>query len=128
MRLGGHGITSFSRGMSCGTRGRIAREWRELRSRRAGARGGAGEEQVALAGVLRQPGGALEFGAGFVEAAEFAEQVGADAGKQMVILQRGLVGDGVDDGESSGGAFGHADRDGAIEFDDGDGATCASAA
>ena len=40
---------------------------------------GAAEKQIAFTGVTREGGGALEFGAGFVYAAEFGEQVAAHA-------------------------------------------------
>jgi hypothetical protein len=63
---------------------------RAFRSRRRGSRliyrrrggcalCGAAEKQVAFAGVAREGGGALEFGAGFVQAAEFGKQVAAHA-------------------------------------------------
>ena len=79
----------------------------------------AGEEEVAFAGVAGEGSGALEFGAGFVEAVEFLEQVGADAGQEMVGLERGLVEEGVDEIESGLRTISHRDSDSAVEFDDG---------
>ncbi len=48
------------------------------------ARRGSGEKEVAFAGVAGKGGGAFEFGAGFGVAAEFVEEVGADAREKMV--------------------------------------------
>jgi len=61
-----------------------------IRGFRAGL--GAVEEQVAFAGVAGEAGGAFEFGASFGEAAEFLQEVAADAGQEVVIAQ-GWIGD-----------------------------------
>ena len=50
-----------------------------------------GKQQLALALVAGQRRGALELGARLVDAAELGEQVAADAGQQVVVVQRGLV-------------------------------------
>jgi len=51
---------------------------------------GAGEEEVAFAGILGESGGAGEFVAGFLEAAEFGEEIAPDGGKQVIALERRL--------------------------------------
>ncbi len=63
-------------------------------------------------------GGAGEFGAGFVEAAQFFEEVGADGGQEVVGLERRFGNEIVDEFEASLRAEGHGDGDGAIEFND----------
>jgi hypothetical protein len=82
---------------------------------------GAGEEEFALAGVAGEGSGASEFGLGFGEAAEFEEEVAADAGQEMVRLERGLGGECVQEFEARGGTEGHGEGDGAIQFYDGRG-------
>ena len=51
--------------------------------------------------------------------AQFAEEVGADAGKKMVARQRGLGSEGVYKREAGPGAVGHGDGHGTVELDDG---------
>ena len=77
----------------------------------------AGEEKVAFAGVAGEGGGAFEFGAGFVQTVEFFEEVGADAGEEMVGLQEWLIDESVDEVEAGLWAEGHGDGHGAIQFD-----------
>ena len=57
-----------------------------------GLRGGFGpvQQQGSLAGVLGQGGCAFELGASLGEAAEFEEEVAADAGQKVVILESGF--------------------------------------
>jgi hypothetical protein len=80
---------------------------------------GAGEEEVAFAGVAGKGGGAFELGAGFGVAAQFVEEVGADAGEKMVARERGFGSEGVYECEAGMGAVGHGDGYGTVEFDDG---------
>src|SRR5271167_1964241 len=80
---------------------------------------GAGEEEIALAGVAGEGGGAFEFYASFFEAVEFEEKVAADAGQEVIIFEGGLGSEGVDEFEASGGAEGHGEGDGAIQFHNG---------
>src|SRR5580692_10329026 len=80
---------------------------------------GAGEKEVAFAGVAGKGGGAFELGAGFGVAAQFIEEVGADSGEKMVARKRGLGSEGIYEGEAGLGAVGHGDGDGTVEFDDG---------
>ena len=63
-------------------------------------------------------GGAGEFGTGFVEAAQFFEEVGADGGQEVVGLERRFGNEIVDEFEPGLRAESHGDGDGAIEFDD----------
>src|SRR5665213_3876373 len=56
---------------------------------------GAGEQEVAFAGVAGKSGGAFELGAGFRVAAQFVEEVGTDAGEKMVARQGGFGSEGV---------------------------------
>ena len=65
---------------------------------RAGGR--AREEQRALARVARERGGALELRPRLVDAAELREQVAAHARQQVVVPQRRLVGQRVDELEA----------------------------
>ena len=57
--------------------------------------------------------------AGFGEAVEFEEEVAADAGEEVVALERWVGGEGVDEVEGGLRAVGHGDGDGAVELDDG---------
>ena len=50
-------------------------------------------------------------------AAELAQEIAAHAIKQVIVLERGLLADGVDQRQREGGALRHRDGDGAIEFD-----------
>ena len=80
---------------------------------------GAGEEEVAFAGVAGKGGRAFELGAGFGVAAQFIEEVGADSGEKMVARKRGFGSEGIYECEAGLGAVGHGDGDGTVEFDDG---------
>jgi hypothetical protein len=82
---------------------------------------GASEEEVAFAGVAGKSGGAFELGTGVAVAAQFVEEVGADAGEKMVARKRGLGSEGVYECEAGTRAVGHGDGYGAIELDDGGG-------
>src|SRR2546427_708451 len=76
---------------------------------------GACQEQGSLAGVLREGRCALEFGLRFDVTAEFEEEVAADAREQVIRLEGGFGGEGVDEFEAGSGAEGHRYGDGAIE-------------
>src|SRR5258708_34085464 len=69
----------------------LLRQSGDCRSR-AAARLRAVEEEVALAGVAGEGRGALELGAGLVEAAELFQEVAAHAGQEVVSPKRGLGG------------------------------------
>jgi hypothetical protein len=60
------------------------------------ASAGAVEEEVALAGVAREGGGAGELLLGFGEAAELEEEIAADAGQKMIGLERRLGRERID--------------------------------
>ena len=75
---------------------------------------GAGKEEVALASVLGERGGAGEFIAGFREAAEFGEEVATDCREQMVVFQGRLVEESVEEFKPRGRATRHGNSDGAI--------------
>jgi len=79
---------------------------------------GAGEEEDAFAGVLGEGGGEFELSSGFVVAAEFTEEVGADAGEEVVSVEEGVGGESFYEVEGGLGAVGHGDGYGAIELDD----------
>jgi hypothetical protein len=83
------------------------------------ARRGALDEEVSLARVARQRGGALEFRARFLVPSELPEEIAAHARQQVITLERGLRDQSVGVGEAGRGSLGHADRHGAIQFDDG---------
>jgi hypothetical protein len=83
--------------------------------------GGAVEEKFAFAGVLGEGGSALELHFGFREAPELEEEIAADGGQQMVVLERRFGGELVDHFQASGRAVGHGHSDAAIQFDDGRG-------
>jgi len=72
-----------------------------------GAGIGAVEEELTFASVASEGGGAFEFDAGFVETAEFAEQIAAHAWQEMIIFHRGLAREAVDDLERGGGTLCH---------------------
>lgn len=72
---------------------------------------------MAFACVAGEGGGALEFGAGLGEASKFEKKVAADAGQEVVGLERGLRGERVDEFEARCRAEGHGDCYGTIELD-----------
>src|ERR1700751_5470950 len=59
--------------------------------------GGAVEEEFAFAGVLGEGGSTLEFGFGLGEAAKLEEKIAANRRQQMVVLERSLGGEVVDE-------------------------------
>jgi drug/metabolite transporter (DMT)-like permease len=82
------------------------------------ARLGAVEQQRALAGVAGQRRGALELRARLLGPADPGEQVAAHAGEEMVVAQRGLGGERVEDVQAAVGAVGHGDGYRAVELHD----------
>ena len=82
------------------------------------AGGGAGEEEDAFAGVLGEGGGEFELSSGFVVAAEFTEEVGADAGEEVVSVEEGVGGESFYEVEGGLGAVDHGDSYGSVELDD----------
>ncbi len=93
-------------GFKCPGRCRAIAAWR-VGSRRA------------LALVAGHGGGAFEFGLGLVEPAELGERRSAlDARQQVVVLQRRLVEQLVDEIEAGLRPERHRQRDRAVELDD----------
>jgi hypothetical protein len=68
-------------------------------------------------GILLQPRAAAEPG----------EEIAAHARQQVIARQRAIAGDGIHDDETRGRAEGPRHGDRAVELDDGDGVSCASA-
>src|SRR5258705_1480776 len=89
------------------------------RSKLPGALGRTLGENLSLTRVARQGCRVLEFAARLVEAAELTEQVSAYARQQVVLRERGLSPEPVDDLEGRRGPAGHAHGDRAIELHDG---------
>lgn len=79
---------------------------------------GAGEQEIALAHILGEGSSAFEFHACFAEAAELFEEIGANAGQEMVGLEGRFREEGIDEFESGLRTGSHGDGDGAIEVDD----------
>jgi len=46
------------------------------------------------------------------------EEIGSDAGEEVVAVKRWVVGEGFDQVEASLGTSGHGDGYGSVEFDD----------
>src|SRR5262245_11868382 len=63
-------------------------------------RGRPAEEEFLLASVPRQAGRALEFPSGFLQPAEFDEQVAANTRQEMIALQGRVVRHGIDQVEA----------------------------
>src|SRR5437867_3532414 len=80
---------------------------------------GALEEQRALARVAREPRRALELRPGLVRAAEPGEEVAPHGRQEVIALERGLRGQGIDDLESRRRTERHGVRDRAIQLHDG---------
>src|SRR5262249_510158 len=68
----------------------LLRSWLLRRCQTTRASGRAIEQQIALAGVARESGRALELGTCLIEAAELEKKVAANAGQEVVTLQRRL--------------------------------------
>ena len=79
---------------------------------------GACKEEAAFAIIAGKRGGAFELGAGFPVAAQFLEEVGADAGEKMVARERGFGSEGVYECEAGLRSVGHGHGNGAVELDD----------
>ena len=92
---------------------------RRRRLRSFGGGLGPGDEEFAFAGIAGEGSGTLEFFAGFGVAAEFEEEIAADAGQEMVVPESGISGKSVDEREAGGGPGSHGHGDGAIEFNNG---------
>src|SRR5580692_2392471 len=82
------------------------------------AAGGAGEQQVAFARILRERGGAFVLGASFSEAAKLFEQIRADTRQQVILLHRGLIGNRIQHHHSRRRSVRHAHRNSAIQLND----------
>ncbi len=80
---------------------------------------GAGEQELALAGVASEGCGAGEFGLGVGEAAELEKKIAADAGQEMVGPERRFGSERVEKFETDGWTKGHGECDGAIQLHDG---------
>src|SRR6185437_4396714 len=77
------------------------------------------EQQVALAGVACERGGALKLRLSFGQPAKAEEQFCTHTGKAMVVGERGLCSEFVDQRKTNLRAEGHGKCDGAIELHDG---------
>ena len=75
------------------------------------------EQQLAFAGVPRERRGALQLLARFAVPSQADQQVGADAGQPVVLLEGGLGGQCVHELEAGLGAERHARGDGPVELD-----------
>src|SRR5438046_2219497 len=84
--------------------------------RSARARGRGLEEQVALAGVLREGCRAVEFRPRFIRPTELLEQIAARARQELVRLERGFRRECVDELEARRGTERHPDRDRTVEL------------
>src|SRR5882724_13338817 len=71
-----------------------------------------------LALVARKLSGRFECGTGFIVTAELAEQITADAAEEMIGLERGFAYQAVHDRQRRFRSLGHADGNGAVEFND----------
>src|SRR4029453_15216580 len=90
-----------------------------VRARRfAPARGGALEEQLALASVSRERCSALELRPRFVDAPELCEEVGAHGGQEVVTRERPLRRQRVDELETRRRTERHRERDCAVQLHD----------
>src|SRR5262249_7590706 len=85
---------------------------------RRGARAGALEEQVALARVARQLGGALELHACLVRPANLDEQIAPHAWEKVIPLKQRFPRDLVDQIEAGLRTVRHAERHGTIQIHD----------
>src|SRR5258708_7315845 len=84
-------------------------------------RGGAVEEELALARVARERGRALELSARLVEAAELGEEVAAHGGQKVVAPENRLGGERIDELQPLRRAERYRHRDSAVQLDDGGG-------
>lgn len=82
------------------------------------AGGCTAKEKGAFAGVLSQGGGLLEVVASFGIAAQFVEEVGADAGQKVVAVERWVSGQGFYKVEGGLRAGDHGDGYGSVELYD----------
>lgn len=82
------------------------------------AGGGAGQEKSTFAGVLGEGGGEFELSSGFAMAAKFVEEVGADAGEEVVAVEAGVGGENFYQVEGGLRTVGHGNGYGAIELND----------
>src|SRR6185437_4584281 len=82
-------------------------------------RGGAIQQEFALACVLREGCGALELRACLVEAAELGEEVAAHTRQEVVALKRWLRSQRIDQFQARCRAGRHGDRDRTVQLHDG---------
>ena len=80
---------------------------------------GTVEQEFGLACVARERCGALELRLCVGEAPELEEKVAADAGQEMIGLERRFRDERVDELETRGWTEGHGESDGAIQLHDG---------
>src|SRR5688500_3152155 len=76
------------------------------------------EQQCAFALVARQRRRALELGLCFAMSAELHQQIAAHARQQVIVLERRLLPDRIDEIEPGLRAEGERERHRAIEIDD----------
>ena len=77
------------------------------------------EQQRPLAHISRQSRGPLELLTSLVETAQLVEEIPTDARKKVIVLQRSLRRQPVDQVEPSLWSIGHSHGDRPIEIDDG---------
>ena len=87
-----------------------------LRSRCAGLC--ALEQQIVLAGVEGERGGAFELSTRFAESAKAKEQFRAHAGEAMIVGERGFSGQVIGQLQANRGTERHGECDGTIELHD----------
>src|SRR5690349_1786358 len=85
------------------------------------------QQELALAFVRAELGRAGELLARLGVAAQFEQQIAADAGEQVIIAEGALPGEGVGDLEPRLRPEREADGDGAVELDDRGGGECGEA-
>src|SRR5688572_24798605 len=98
--------------------GLTPRQRRALRVRRGCARPGPLEQQLPLPRVARQRRRALELRARLIQASQLLEEVPPHARQQMVVLQRRLPLQRVDELETGLWTEGHRDGHRTIQLDD----------
>src|SRR6516164_2755970 len=79
-----------------------------------GARSCSLEEQLSLAGVSRERRGTLQLGPRLLEATELDEEVAAHRWQQVVVLERALGDERVDEIETGLRTRGHRHSHGAV--------------
>src|SRR5437899_9403294 len=80
------------------------------------AYGRALEQQLALAGVAGESRGAFELRTSLAQAAELSQEIAANAGQEVVVLKRRVLGQHIHQLEAGLWTKGHGDGHGAVQF------------